>query len=406
MKNISIKIVLLTIFALFSAKMSAQFVGAGSSSYAYLNLPTDARVMALGGTNVSVGGYSIASTLCNPALLSERSHMTVQASFGYLMPGTMFGTAMYGYSLNQNHWAVGVQYLSNGKIYEANSDGYLTGKEYGLNDVAIHASYSRTLSEMFRVGVTLKPVISSYAGWTSFALGADVGGHFQTKDSCLQIGLTLRNIGWQLKTYYPERPREMLPLDLQLGISYRIPKVPVRFGLTIHNLQAPRLDYDYTNRYTPQISDERESGNISTADMVFRHTIWYIDLCPSDEKWWVTLSYNHRRRQEMNLTDQKSVAGFALGAGANIKGLQVGIAASQLAKNYFNVEVTLGVNVDQVRQLGTEHKAKKANDAKLSDEEKARIKAEEKARKAEERARRRAESEARQEEITRKLRGL
>ena len=401
---------------LIHSTIQAQYVGAGSSSYSYLDLPASARTMALGGSVVAVSSHDLGGALYNPALLSAETHMVLQASYTYLMPGSMYGSALYGHTFGSssskygdekpNRLMVGVQFVSNGKLYEATEQGYLTGAEYNLSDVAIYASYARQLGRMFRVGVTLKPIVSSYAGYTSFALGADIGGHFQTRDSALQVGVSLQNIGWQLRTYYPEQDREKLPLNLQVGLSYRVPKVPIRLGLTIHNLQSPRLDYDYTNRYTPELSEERESGHIGTADMIFRHTIWYVDVCPQSEKWWVTLSYNHRRRQECKLTDQKSIAGFALGAGVNIHGVRAGVAATQLVRNYFNISFTLGVRIDQLLTYSKDVRARKQKTATLSDEERARQKAEQKAKRDEERARRRAESERRQEEITRKLQGL
>ena len=51
-------------------------------------------------------------------------------------------------------------------------------------------------------------------------------------------------------------------------------------------------------------------------DMLFRHTIWAIDIVPKSEKFYLTVSYNHRRQAEMNINDVRSMAGFAFGAAA------------------------------------------------------------------------------------------
>ena len=48
----------------------------------------------------------------------------------------------------------------------------------------------------------------------------------------------------------------------------------------------------------------------------------------------------------MNLIDQKSLAGFALGAGVKIKQVRVGFAISQMTKSNFSYQagITLDIN--------------------------------------------------------------
>jgi hypothetical protein len=147
---------------------------------------------------------------------------------------------MYGHNYKDNYFAVGVHYLDYGQMAYADELGNLLGTTFTAKDICVNLMYARQLGPMFRVGATLKPIFSVYERYTSFALGADVGGHFQTADSTFQMGLTLRNIGWQLKAFYEEdygQHTEMLPLNLELGLSYRLAHAPLRFSLTAHNLQ-------------------------------------------------------------------------------------------------------------------------------------------------------------------------
>ena len=188
---------------------------------------------------------------------------------------------------------------------------------------------------LFLVGATLKPIFSVYERYTSFALGADVGGHFQTADSTFQMGLTLRNIGWQLKAFYEEdygQHTEMLPLNLELGLSYRLAHAPLRFSLTAHNLQCWDI--------APAGED------VKWYDMLFRHTIWAIDIVPKSEKFYLTVSYNHRRQSEMNITNIRSLAGFAFGAGVKIYKFRLGFAMSQYTKSNFTYQVSLSTDIN------------------------------------------------------------
>ena len=140
--------------------------------------------------------------MCNPALLHEQSHMTLQLNYSYYLPGTMFGSVLYGHNWGKNYFAAGIHYLDYGKMDYADEYGNLTGGTFGARDILIDVMYARQLHRLFKIGVTLKPVYSIYERYTSFAIGADVGAHFITTDSTFQAGLVLANIGWQLKGFY------------------------------------------------------------------------------------------------------------------------------------------------------------------------------------------------------------
>lgn len=336
--------------------LQAQYVGTGSSVFSFLDLPVSARQNALGGNNVSVRDGDISGAFMNPSLLGDMTDKVLQLNFAYY--GTaMFGSAMFGYNFKDipalqreatdrperpNYFAAGIHYLDYGRMDYANEHGTKQNARFGAKDILIQAMYARPLSYGFTVGATLKPVISVYERYTSFALGADIGAHYQMPDSTLQIGLALRNIGWQLKGFYSEengQMREMLPINLELGINYRVAHAPLRFGLTIHNLQQWNLGYEMTNQ-------TQEMKNVAWYDMLFRHTIWSLDIVPKSERFYLTVSYNHRRRMELTLKDQRSLAGFALGAGVRIYKFRVGFAFSQLTKSNYTYQVSLSTDIN------------------------------------------------------------
>ncbi|MBR4519794.1 MAG: PorV/PorQ family protein [Paludibacteraceae bacterium] len=353
--------------------MRGQYVGSGTSTFAFLDLPVSSRQNALGGENISIRDGELSSAFANPALLGSLTHNILQLGYAYY--GTNhFGSAMYGYAFgNQgaqmsrgdikapdasalpkngtfsgtpnNFIAVGVHYLDYGKMPYAEDNGQLTGISFGARDIMIEAAYARQLSEMFTVGVALKPIFSFYESYSSVALGADIGGHFQLKDSTLQIGLALKNIGWQLKGFYSDESGqrlEMLPINLELGINYRVAHAPLRFSLTVHNIQTWDLGYSRLNETELPVKD------VGWFDMMMRHTIWAIDIVPRSEKFYLTLSYNHRRRMEFALQDQRSLAGFAIGAGLRIKMLRLGFAMSQMSKQNFTYQVSLAMDVNSL----------------------------------------------------------
>ena len=343
----------------------AQVSNAGRSVFSFMGLPVSSRINALGGSNVSLSDGDIAMGMCNPALLHEKSHMMLQLNFSYYLPGTMFGSALYGHNFGRskiekpaegepdkpNYFAVGLHYLDYGRMKYADENGNLSGGTFGARDILIDVMYARQLGQMFKVGVTLKPVYSIYEHYTSFAIGADVGAHFQTKDSTFQMGLVLQNIGWQLKSFYSDEDgsgKEMLPLNLQLGLTYRVKHAPLRFHLQIHNMQTWYLNYEWTSLDKSATTGDIIPHDVKWYDMLFRHTIWSIEVVDKRERFYIALSYNHRRRAELNLQDQRSLAGFALGAGVRIKQAHVDFAISQMTKSNFSYQVGLTLDINSL----------------------------------------------------------
>ena len=345
----------------------AQVSNAGRSVFSFMGLPVSSRINALGGSNVSLSDGDISMGMCNPALLHANSHMMLQLNYSYYLPGTMFGSALYGHNFGRskiekpysgdgepdkpNYFAVGLHYLDYGRMPYADAYGKFTGGLFGARDILIDVMYARQLGPMFKVGVTLKPVYSIYEAYSSFALGADVGAHFQTKDSTFQMGLVLANIGWQLKGFYTSedgRGHELLPLNLQLGLTYRVKQAPLRFHMQIHNMQTWYLNYEWTSLDKSPTTGDILSHDIKWYDMLFRHTIWSIEVVDKRERFYIALSYNHRRRAEMQLVDQRSLAGFALGLGIRIKQAHIDFAISQMTKSNFSYQVGLTLDINSL----------------------------------------------------------
>ena len=315
--------------------LQAQIDGAGSSVFHFLDLPVSSRLSALGGENVSIADGDISMAFVNPALLTAHTDKVLQLNYAYYLAGTMFGSAMYGHNYQDNYFAAGVHYLDYGRMPHTDENGTVFPWTFTAKDICVNLMYARQLGSQFRVGVALKPILSVYESYTSFALGADVGGYFQTADTAFQMGLALRNIGWQLKTFYEDdfgQHTEMLPLNLELGLSYRLAHAPVRLSLTMHNLQR----WDIAPMET----------EVKWYDMLFRHTIWAVDIVPKSERFYLTVSYNHRRQAEMNLTSIKSLAGLSLGAGVKIYKFRLGFAISQYTKSNFTYQVSLSTDIN------------------------------------------------------------
>ena len=341
--------------------MSAQLAGSGSGPFSFLSLPMSARLNSLGGNNVSLADANISLALNNPALLTDKYHMVINTNFAYLMKNTFMADAMYGHNFKRmkndklttntpderpNHFAIGIHYVNYGQMDYADLWGRRDQGTFSAHDMLINAIYSRQLFDRFNIGVALKCVYAAYERYSSFALGADIGMYYQIPDSSLQMGLTLQNICWQLKKFHPtNEPSTSLPLNLQFGLSYRVKHAPLRFSVTFHNMQRWNLAYEHTNVPISILRENPEYTKIKAIDMAFRHTIFSLDIVPKNNKFYLSLSYNHRRRAELNLKDQRSLAGFGLGAGLTLKKFNLDVAVSQLTKGNITIQFGLCLNL-------------------------------------------------------------
>ncbi|MDD4993582.1 MAG: type IX secretion system protein PorQ [Paludibacter sp.] len=312
------------------------FSQAGYGVYQFLDLPVSSRLAALGGTNVSLRDNDLNFALVNPALLTAETDKTVGLSVANYLSDIQFGSAVYGHNVKDvGYFGVGIQYIDYGKFQEATDLNELTGQTFTAKDFALHIMYARPLNKYFTVGATLKPVYSVYERYTSYGVALDGGVSYNDPKSLFSAGLVFKNLGTQFKGYYSDEDGqhyEPLPFNLQLGITQKLAHAPLRFSMTLHNLQHWDLSYESTNQPVSTISTSETTTteatkSISFVDMAFRHTIFAVEFVPT-KSFYLAASYDHRRHSEMKMTGFKSMAGFSFGGGVKLYKFQVGFGTT------------------------------------------------------------------------------
>ena len=115
-----------------------------------------------------------------------------------------------------------------------------------------------------------------------------------------------------------------------------------------HNLQTWYLNYEWTGLDKNATTGDIIPHDVKWYDMLFRHTIWTADAVDKRERFYIAFSYKHRRRAELNLADQRSLAGFALGLGVRIKQVHLDFAISQMTKSNFSYQVGLTLDINSL----------------------------------------------------------
>jgi len=193
-------------------------------------------------------------------------------------------------------------------------------------------------------GVNIKPVYSHMEAYNSFGIVADVGITYYKTEENFATSLVLKNIGTQIKSYYKGH-HETVPFDIQLGISKKLAHAPFRVNLTAHHLNKWNLLYDVPEKIT-QISfaDETDTnkGEVLTdiLDNSLRHLIFGVELIPL-KSFYVSLGYNHQRRQELKIYEKGGTTGFSWGFGLKLKKMGISFARATYhlagASNHFSV---------------------------------------------------------------------
>ncbi len=271
----------------------------GRASFQFLNVSDNARTMGIGGQNVSTFDEDVATSLTNPSALDTTHTNNVSVNYLPYFSTINRSTILYAFERPKSGmWAVGTTYQGYGKFDETDAGANTVGS-FKANDFALFGTKSHRIAN-YSVGATMKLVGSSIAGYNSYALAMDVGGMFIHPKHDLQVGMVLKNVGFIFDKFI-KGGKQYMPTDLQLGISYRLEHVPLRFSLTAFNLLRKDVHYfDPSRNVEFDENGEKKEGKKKFSEQVFRRLIVGVEVMVS-KKFQVRLGYNHLRRKELRL---------------------------------------------------------------------------------------------------------
>lgn len=293
---------------------------AGTTGTNFLEFPASAHVAALGGHEVSYMGSDPMFSYSNPASLSVNAHNRLYINYAVYMVGTGYGSVLYATKLSEKDLFAGsVQFAQYGSMNGYDESGNPTGN-FSVFDMALNATYARVLNKYFTVGVTFKPVLSTYENYTFFSMGADLGIQFTDTTHLVSAGLSLRNFGGRVagpKDIHMVSP--WMPMNLSIGISKRFSKAPFCLNLTFQNLQ--KWNYNVA-------TNTGEVKTISAGEAFARKIILGLDVVPKSEKYWISLAYNFDRGFALANPYVFSLSGLTSGFGVKIKMVELGAAVA------------------------------------------------------------------------------
>lgn len=323
----------------------AQQIQGGRYTYDFLELSPSARVTAMGSANVSTFDHDLSLQLANPATINPRWHRHVAVGTTVYPGGVNFGNLSYAHKFKiPGTFAFGLQYVAYGSFKETDVEGNVTGK-FNAGEMNLYAGYGYQFGRIFSAGVNAKFIYSQLGPWSSVGMAADLGVMVNDSAHNITASIVAKNVGAQLKPYNGSN-RELIPFDLQAGLSVGFKGVPFRIHMTFHRLNVWDIRYD-----NPADNQEQnlfvDSADIKPrkyiADKIFRHVILGVEF---NIKKIVRLNvaYNHWRQQELRLTTRRGVPGLSFGLGLHIKQFDFTYGFQPMAQGQTLNHFTLSVN--------------------------------------------------------------
>ncbi|MGK7397157.1 MAG: type IX secretion system protein PorQ [Candidatus Cyclobacteriaceae bacterium M3_2C_046] len=304
----SIKFILILSF--FPAFIWAQ--DGKNTAFSFTDVPSNARLGALGGVNVSLADQDLNLFFSNPALLGIQNSNHVSVSHIPYYGDIRLNSVAYAHSMGDSSiWAGGVHYLNYGQMERYDETGMAQG-EFSAREYLVALGYSHQVDQ-FRIGINLKYAGSVIDNYQATALLFDLGAVFKHPDQDIVIGLVIRNAGFMLSEY-TEIGGSSLPFDVQVGGSIKPAHMPVRFSLTARHLSRRNLlvpeETGFGNNGDPGIVDKIMGRMVLGAEFLIH------------KNFNLRAGYNHLISHELSLENASGGAGFSFGLMFKVKAFE------------------------------------------------------------------------------------
>lgn len=300
-----------TFFFLFLFTVNYGQIG-GQSVYQFLSLVTSPRQAALGGKVITHFDYDVNAAIFNPASINDEMDNHLSVNYGRYFGEVTYGTAAYAYTYDRHvqTFHAGVNYVNYGNFEGYDENGQRT-TDFTGSEAALSFGYSYNIPfSNFYLGANAKLITSSLESYHSFGGALDIGALYIDERNDINFALVIRNFGTQFTTY--AGTREKLPFEIIAGISQEVENVPIRWHITLENLQQWNVAFSNPARAQGTLDGGEQKEKISVFNNALRHVIIGAELFPG-KAFNLRLGYNFRRAEELRIEDQRNFSGISAG---------------------------------------------------------------------------------------------
>jgi hypothetical protein len=318
----------LLLFSLFLVCAVSYSQIGGKYTYQFLNLVTSPRQAALGGKTVTIYDDDVNQVNFNPATLNPEMDNHLALNYGSYYKEVTYGTASYAYTYDRHlqTFQAGINYVNYGNFDGYDENGQPTASFTG-SEMALSFGYAYTIpNTSVHLGANAKLISSTLESYSSFGGAIDIGVLFIDEKNDVNWGFVIRNMGAQFTTY--NGVNEKLPLEIIAGVSQELENVPIRWHLTLENLQQWNIAFSNPERAESSIDGSSTAEKVSVINNAFRHVIMGVELFP-EKSFTIRLGYNFRRAEELRLLEQRNFSGVSVGLGLKFNKLRFNYSYSR-----------------------------------------------------------------------------
>jgi len=300
----------------------------GRSVYQFLNLVTSPRQAAMGGKTITIYDNDVNQAHFNPATINAEMDNKLALNYGSYFGEVTYGTAAYAYTYDRHlqTFHAGVNYVNYGNFDGYDENGQATSSFTG-SEMALSFGYAYNIPfTSFYIGANAKLISSTLESYNSFGAAIDIGGLFIDERNDVNWALVIRNIGTQITPY--AETREKLPLEVLVGVSQLMENVPIRWHLTLENMQQWNIAFSNPNRAEGSLDGGSTPEKVSVFNNALRHVVVGAELFP-DKGFNIRLGYNFRRAEELRILEQRNFSGISVGIGLKIRKLKFNYSYSR-----------------------------------------------------------------------------
>ncbi|KUJ62870.1 penicillin-binding protein [Flavobacteriaceae bacterium CRH] len=300
----------------------------GRYTYQFLNLTTSPRQAALGGKTITIYDEDVNQVMFNPATLNEDMDNHLAMNYGSYYGEASYGTASYAYTYDRHvqTFYAGISYINYGSFEGYDENGQATSDFTG-SEAALSLGYAYNIPFTdLHIGVNGKLITSTLESYNSIGGAIDVGIMYEIPENNVNLALVIRNVGTQFTTY--SGIHENLPLEIIAGMSQELEHVPIRWHLSLDNLQQWNVSFSNPNRGETNIDGSTSEEKVSFVNNALRHVIFGVELFPK-KAVNLRLGYNFRRAEELRIDDQRNFSGLSLGFGLRINKIKFNYSYSR-----------------------------------------------------------------------------
>ena len=316
----------------------------GESIYNFLNLTGSARQASLGGNALTLID-DVNQAFWNPSIINQSLDNQFAINYLNYISDINYVSASFAHMISRNFgtFHTGVTYLNYGRFIGADDLGNETAT-FNAYDLSFSIGYAYNIPKSdFFVGANFKLIQSSIASYSSFGVGSDLGILYYNENEPYIFTLVLRNFGYQISTY--SDIREKLPFQIDFGGSYRLEHVPLKWYVTISDIQKWQQAVSNPSNSITDINGNISPQKIHFFDNMFRHVSVGAELFP-ENAFNLRLGYNFKRGQELKLVDQRTFAGFTAGFGLKLNKVKLNYAFTKYhpASNASTLSLQINLN--------------------------------------------------------------